>query len=171
MSLDSVPNMFLRSLCNMLAANFTASDSFSDITIFTPGFKLISEFSELQENNEKHAVFAAIEMMETLTELNNKYHEKFKHDIQMGIGINYGEVVVGNVGSEDKIEFAVTGDTVNTGKRIEMITKDHPNMILVRDNVYEKTRDLIQAKKWEPLFVKGKKEKINVYEILKRKDI
>ena len=125
----------------------------------------------LQENNEEHAVFAAIEMMETLTELNNKYHEKFKHDIQMGIGINYGEVVVGNVGSEDKIEFAVTGDTVNTGKRIEMITKDHPNMILVRDNVYEKTRDLIQAKKWEPLFVKGKKEKINVYEILKRKDI
>lgn len=125
----------------------------------------------LQENNEEHAVFAAIEMMETLTELNNKYHEKFKHDIQMGIGINYGEVVVGNVGSEDKIEFAVTGDTVNTGKRIEMITKDHPNMILVRDNVYEKTRELIQAKKWEPLFVKGKKEKINVYEILKRKDI
>ena len=89
----------------------------------------------------------------------------------MGIGINYGEVVVGNVGSEDKIEFAVTGDTVNTGKRIEMITKDHPNMILVRDNVYEKTQKLIQAKQWEPLFVKGKKEKIMVYEILKRKEM
>lgn len=125
----------------------------------------------LQENNEEHAVFAAIEMMEVLGELNHKYREKFKHDIQMGIGINYGEVIVGNVGSEDKIEFAVTGDTVNTGKRIEMITKDHPNMILVRDNVYEKTQELIQAKQWEPLHVKGKKEKIKVYEILKRKEI
>ncbi len=125
----------------------------------------------LQENNEEHAVFAAIEMMEVLKELNKKYHKKFNHDIQMGIGINYGEVVVGNVGSEDKIEFAVTGDTVNTGKRIETITKDHPNMILVRDNVYEKTRDLIQAKQWEPLHVKGKKEKIKVYEIIQRKEI
>jgi adenylate cyclase len=123
----------------------------------------------LQENNEEHAVFAAIEMMEALKELNSKYHKKFNHDIQMGIGINYGEVVVGNVGSEDKIEFAVTGDTVNTGKRIETITKDHSNMILVRDNVYEKTQELIQAKQWEPLFVKGKKEKIKVYEILQRK--
>jgi class 3 adenylate cyclase len=125
----------------------------------------------LQENNEEHAVFAAIEMMDKLNELNEKYREKFNHDIQMGIGINYGEVVVGNVGSEDKIEFAVTGDTVNTGKRIEMITKERPNLILVRDNVYEKTRELIQAKQWEPLFVKGKKEKISVYEVLKRKDI
>lgn len=125
----------------------------------------------LQENNEEHAVFAAIEMMEILEKLNDKYKDKFKHDIQMGIGINYGEVVVGNVGSEDRIEFAVTGDTVNTGKRIEMITKKHPNMILVRDNVYEKTHELIHAKQWEPLFVKGKKEKIMVYEILKRKEI
>lgn len=121
------------------------------------------------ENNEEHAVYAAIEMMDTLIELNAKYENRFNHAIQIGIGINYGEVVMGNVGSEDRIEFAVTGDTVNTGKRIEMITKDHPNTILIRNNVYEKTRELIEAKQWEPMNVKGKKEKIQVYEVLKRK--
>lgn len=124
----------------------------------------------LQQNNEEHAVFAAIEMMDALPKLNEKYMEKFKHNVKMGIGINYGEVVVGNVGSEDRIEFAVTGDTVNTGKRIETITKDYPNVILIRDNVYNKTKELIEAKAWEPLMVKGKKEKISVYEVLKRKE-
>jgi len=124
-----------------------------------------------QENNEEHAVYAAIEMMEGLKELNQKYKEKFNHVIQIGIGINYGEVVVGNVGSEDRIEFAVTGDTVNTGKRIEMITKNYPNAILIRDNVFFKTKQLIDAKQWEPLNVKGKRDKIQVYEVLQRKEI
>jgi class 3 adenylate cyclase len=123
----------------------------------------------LQENNEEHAVFAAIEMVDALHELNKKYRSVLKHEVQIGIGINYGEVVVGNVGSEDRIEFAVTGDTVNTGKRIETITKDHPNAILIRDNVYEKTKEMIEAREWEPLNVKGKKNKIQVYEVLRRK--
>ncbi len=123
----------------------------------------------LQDNNEQHAVFAATEMMDAVEELNARYKDKFTHDIQIGIGINYGEVVMGNVGSEDRIEFAVTGDTVNTGKRIETITKDHPNTILIRDNVYDKTRELIEARKWEPVMVKGKRNKIQVYEVLRRK--
>lgn len=123
----------------------------------------------IQENNEEHAVFAGIEMMEALVAFNEKYKTKMKQEIQMGIGINYGEVVVGNVGSEDRIEFAVTGDTVNTGKRIEMITKSHPNTILIRDTVYEKTKGLIEARQWELLNVKGKREKIQVFEVLKRK--
>jgi len=121
-------------------------------------------------NNEQHAVSAAIEMMNALPDLDKKYKDKFKSSVQMGIGINSGEVVVGNVGSEDRIEFAVTGDTVNTGKRIETITKDHPNVILIRDRVFEKTKELIEARAWEPLFVKGKREKISVYEILRRKE-
>ncbi|MEZ5084407.1 MAG: adenylate/guanylate cyclase domain-containing protein [Bacteroidales bacterium] len=123
----------------------------------------------ITQDNEQHAVIAAIEMMDASQKLNEKYREKFGRNIQMGIGINSGEVVVGNVGSEDRIEYAVTGDTVNTGKRIEMLTKEHPNLILIRDSVYEKSKNLIESKKWEPVLVKGKKEKLLVYEILKRK--
>ena len=122
------------------------------------------------ENNEEHAVFTAIEMIGALPELNDKYQDKFKTTIQVGIGINYGEVVMGNVGSEDRIEFAITGDTVNTGKRIEMLTKEFPNLILIRDRVFEKTKELIEASQWEPVNVKGKRDKIKVFEVLRKKE-
>ncbi len=58
---------------------------------------------EMFPDNETNAVFCAIKMMENLSKLNDKYQENFKREIQRGIGINYGEVVVGNVGSADRI--------------------------------------------------------------------
>jgi class 3 adenylate cyclase len=124
---------------------------------------------EMFPDNETNAVFCAIKMMENLSKLNDKYQEKFKREIQMGIGINYGEVVVGNVGSADRIRYSLSGDTVNTGKRIESITKDYPNSILISDSIYERTKEVVDAKAWEPLLVKGKKDKILVYEVLGRK--
>jgi class 3 adenylate cyclase len=75
-------------------------------------------------------------------------------------------VVAGNLGSEDRIRYSVTGDTVNTGKRIEDITKDHPGTILVSDNIYRKVKEVFRMKAWEPQVVKGKKDKVLVYELL-----
>ncbi|HRX97181.1 MAG TPA: hypothetical protein P5514_09580, partial [Bacteroidales bacterium] len=65
--------------------------------------------------------------------------------------------------------LAITGDTVNTGKRIETLTKDYPNRILIRDLVFEKTKNLIEAREWEAVNVKGKRDKIKVYEVIGRK--
>jgi class 3 adenylate cyclase len=121
---------------------------------------------ELFPDNEVNAVFCALKMRDILPLLNKKYREKFKTEIEIGIGINYGEVVAGNLGSEDRIRYSVTGDTVNTGKRIEDITKDHPNSILVSDSIYQNVKELVEVKAWEPLFVKGKKDKLLVYEVL-----
>ena len=122
---------------------------------------------ELFPDNEANAVYCALKMMDTLPRLNKKYKEKFKTEIEIGIGINSGEVVAGNLGSEDRIRYSVTGDTVNTGKRIETITKDHPDSILISDSTYQKVKDAIKTKAWDPLHVKGKKEKILVYEVLR----
>ncbi|UZR94716.1 adenylate/guanylate cyclase domain-containing protein [Chondrinema litorale] len=119
-------------------------------------------------NNEENAVFCAIEMMKKLESLNELYKDKLPTAVGMGIGINSGEVVAGNLGSEDKIEYSVTGDTVNTGKRIEMLTKDTPNTILISDTVFEKTKEIVTTKEWEPVAVKGKKEKIVVYQVLNK---
>ncbi len=124
---------------------------------------------EMFPDNETNAVYCAIKMMENLSKLNEKYQEKFKREIQMGIGVNYGEVVVGNVGSAERIRYSLSGDTVNTGKRIESITKDYPNSILISDSIYERSKEVIDAKAWEPIAVKGKKDKILVYEVIGRK--
>ena len=118
--------------------------------------------------NEQNAVFCAMEMLERLDMLNDKYAERFGQKIQIGIGVNSGEVVAGNLGSEDRIDYSVTGDTVNTGKRIETLTKDKPDRILISEGIFEKTKNLIQTKAWEPVAVKGKREKIQVFEVLGR---
>jgi class 3 adenylate cyclase len=114
---------------------------------------------------EKSAVFCAMEMMRCLEELNGKYRGRIGKDTLVGIGINYGEVVAGNLGSEYKIGYALTGDAVNTGKRIESITKDYPNSILMSEAIYQKVKDLVKVKEFEPLIVKGKKDPIRVYSI------
>lgn len=121
------------------------------------------------ENNDENAVFCALDMIENLKTLNEKYAAKLQEEIVVGIGINSGEVVAGNLGCEDKIEYSVTGDVVNTGKRIESITKDYPNAILISESVRERMRDLVELKAWEPIAVKGKKNKIRVFEVLGRK--
>ena len=120
-------------------------------------------------NNEENAVYCALEMMEKLALLNEKYRDKIKREIQMGIGLNSGEVVAGNLGSEEKISYSVTGDTVNTGKRIESLTKDKPNSILISAKVYERIPEKIQVEAWDLIEVRGKKEPIQVYEVMGKK--
>jgi adenylate cyclase len=120
-------------------------------------------------NNEANAVFCALEMMhQGLPELTKRYLDRVGQPIRMGIGIHGGEVVAGNLGSEDRIDYSLTGDTVNTGKRIEMLTKEHPDAILVSNAIHQVTKDLVRSKPWEPLHVKGKKDKILVHEVLGR---
>jgi adenylate cyclase len=121
-------------------------------------------------NKEKNAVFCALDMMEKLKNLNKKYKKLVQHEIKMGIGINSGEVIAGNLGSEERIDYALTGDTVNTGKRIEMITKEYPNSILISEPVYKNVKDLIRTKDFGAQAVKGKKEKVKVHEVLGKMD-
>lgn len=118
------------------------------------------------DQHEQRAVRCAIEMMEKLAELNQSYKERMGREVEMGIGINTGEAVAGNLGSEDKISYSVTGDTVNTGKRIETLSKEVPNSILISNSVYEAVSDIINVKVWDPIEVKGKRDKIQVYEVL-----
>lgn len=117
-------------------------------------------------NPEQSAVLCALEMREQLQVLNDRYRDKFQTEIQFGIGINFGDVIAGNLGSEDRIDYSVTGDTVNTGKRIEMLSKTIPNSILISETIYEPVKDLIEANSWGPVELKGKKGRMQVYEVI-----
>lgn len=122
------------------------------------------------EQNELNAVYCGLEMIQQLKKFNEKYKDQLGQEIVVGIGINYGEVVAGNLGSEERIDYSLTGDTVNTGKRIETVSKQYPNSILISENVYEKTKDIIETKAFDPIQVKGKKDKLKVYQVIGRKD-
>jgi class 3 adenylate cyclase len=141
---------------------------YNGLVIQFVGDEIFAAFGALEQSadSEANAVVCALKMMDTLPKLNKKYMEKFKTEIEIGIGLNSGEVVAGNLGSEDRIRFSLTGDTVNTGKRIETITKDQPNSILISDAIYQKVKKIVNVNAWEPIYVKGKKDQILVYEVL-----
>ena len=119
----------------------------------------------LTEQNERNAVFCALEMIKRLDKLNERYANKLGRRIAVGIGIHAGEVVAGNTGSEDRIGYSVTGDTVNTGSRIESLTRDFPNTILVSETVYRQVAHLVNARAWKPVLLKGKKDPFQVYQL------
>ncbi|MEJ2054815.1 MAG: adenylate/guanylate cyclase domain-containing protein, partial [Calditrichaceae bacterium] len=100
--------------------------------------------------SEQNAVFCALEMIHSLKKLNELFETKLGVEIIVGIGINAGEVIAGTVGSEERIDYCITGDTVNTGKRIETLTKEHPNSILISESVYNKVSDFFEVKAWQP---------------------
>ena len=122
------------------------------------------------KRNEQNAVLCALEMTASIAELNKVYQRKFDRTIRVGIGINSGSVVAGILGSKARLAYSITGDTVNTAKRIESLTKDLNNGILVSERVYSKSSRFIEARAWDPIQVKGKKEKLTVYEIIGKRN-
>ncbi len=118
---------------------------------------------------ERNAVFCALEMMNQLSTVNELCKEFTDKPLKIGIGINAGEVITGTLGSDEKIEFCVTGDNVNTAKRIEALTKDDPNTILISETVYEEVSELVDVKAWEPITVKGKSQPLQIYEVYGKK--
>ena len=114
---------------------------------------------------EISSVYCAIEMIKKLDKINSDLKDILPEKITVGIGINYGPIIAGNLGSEDRLTYAITGDAVNTAKRIESLTSDLPNAILINKSIYEKTKDLVSTKPWGELSVKGKEKKIMVYQI------
>ena len=118
--------------------------------------------------NQSNAVYCALDMIEQLKEINERYGEKFGREFNVGIGVNSGLVVAGNLGWEEKLAYSVTGDPVNIGKRIETLTKDLPNSILISDSTYQSVTGLFEVKTWDPVLVKGKSEEIVVHEVLGR---
>lgn len=137
------------------------------ITQFT-GDKIFATFGAPNpiKDPEISSVYCAIQMIKKLEEINSDLNDILPEKITVGIGINYGPIIAGNLGSDDRLTYAITGDAVNTAKRIESLTSDLSNSILINESIYEKTKDLVSTKPWGELSVKGKEKKIMVYQII-----
>jgi adenylate cyclase len=112
-------------------------------------------------NNEKQAVQAAIEMQKHLRSTPNSW---IRDHFNTGIGINSGDVVVGNIGSPRHMDYTAIGDEVNVASRIQSIAKG--GQILVSRNIYNSTTDCFQFRSIGSLRVKGKKRSIEIFEVL-----
>jgi adenylate cyclase len=134
------------------------------------GDAIVAVFGSLipLENPEMNAVKASIEMMQKLEELNRIWTERGDFPMYMGIGVNTGEVFLGNIGSQERMEFTVIGDTVNVASRFSGLAKG--GQILATKSALAGLDATVRIKELPPSPVKGKAELQEVYEVVYRED-
>ena len=127
-----------------------------------------------QEDHAEFAVRCALDMERKIEELQKKWASEGKTPLDMGIGINTGEVLVGNIGaSGKKMDYTVIGDSVNLGSRIESLTRKYGVRILVSEFTLEKIKDRVSSGKighievvgLDRVIVKGRETPVGIYEI------
>ena len=135
------------------------------------GDAIMAVFGEPIQNDEHaaNAVKCGYEMLNKVQELNKKWEEEGNPKIEIGIGINTGEVFIGNVGSENRMEYTVIGDTVNLASRLEGYNKTYKTKMLVSKTTYEHVKKFADVVKIPEVEIRGKANKIDIYEILRVK--
>jgi len=111
----------------------------------------------------KNCARAALAMRLELRQLNEKWREEGRMGLGMGIGINQGEVIVGNIGSQERMDRTVIGDSVNLASRLEGLTRIYGVDILIGATVAELVRDEFHLRSVARVQVKGKSKPVDVF--------
>jgi len=135
------------------------------------GDAIVAVFGSLIPLNTpaKNAVAAAIEMMERLPDLNRRWEARYDFYMNIGVGINTGEVFLGNIGSPERMEFTVIGDAVNVASRFSGLAR--PGQILVTKETLAHLGADFPVREHPPVAVKGKSDKLEVFEVVYRQSV
>jgi adenylate cyclase len=114
----------------------------------------------------KSCARAALGMRRELSQLNQAWREQGRMGLGMGIGVNHGEVIVGNIGSQDRMDPTVIGDAVNLASRLEGLTRIYGVDILVGASVAELVRDEVYLRSVARVQVKGKTKPVDVFTLV-----
>ncbi|MCP4365878.1 MAG: adenylate/guanylate cyclase domain-containing protein, partial [Planctomycetes bacterium] len=112
------------------------------------------------------AVSAAMDIKNNLKGFNDWLKDQMGENIGIGIGINTGEVISGNVGSKEKMEYTVVGGPVNMAFRIQDCTKEKINSILISSFTHNEIRDRVKTTSWGKKPLKGRAEEMELFEVL-----
>ena len=121
-------------------------------------------------NDTENAINSALLMREVLRRFNKGRGGDKKPVINIGCGINTGHVLVGQIGSEDRMEYTVIGDTVNLASRIESLNKPFATDILISADAYNIVKGMFNVEPMRMIKVKGKSEPLQIYAVLGRKN-
>lgn len=151
-------NFYLTEMTTIIFANEGTIDKFM-------GDCIMAVFgAPVQHDDDVYkAVKSGVEIQKKIEEMNAERIAEGKQEIHVGIGINYGEAVVGNIGSTQRLEYTVIGDSVNTAARLQTLAKG--GEIVVSDSVYREVKDHFSFIPMEPVKVKGKTRVLKAWKI------
>ncbi|HBA60859.1 MAG TPA: hypothetical protein DCZ92_08575 [Elusimicrobia bacterium] len=115
-------------------------------------------------NDAERAVRAGLRMQAKINEYNFRQRSAGNPELHIGIGINTGTAVAGNIGSDKRKEYSVIGDTVNIAARLQALAKGGD--VVISHATYEEVQDLVKVEKLPPQMLKGKEVPVNVYRVL-----
>ncbi len=119
-----------------------------------------------QPDHAERACRTAIEMTEELGKLQKKWEAEGRPVIRIGVGINTGDMVVGNMGSDMRFDYTVMGDSVNLGARLEGINKEYGTSIVISEYTYDKINGRLFCREIDSVRVKGKHVPVKIYELI-----
>ena len=117
------------------------------------------------EDHAEHAVQTALAMSAALTELNAHWQSQGRPTLDIGIGINTGEMVAGNIGSDTIMSYTVIGDAVNLGARLESLNKDYNTRIIISEATRARLKGQYDIHPLGDVVVKGKSKPVAIFEV------
>jgi len=126
---------------------------------------------EKHDDDALQSVLSGLEMIDAVVKFNENQRKLGKCEFHIGIGLNYGEVTVGNIGSERKMDYTVIGDAVNLASRMEGLTKTYHCDILISESLFEELRktgaENLQYRLLDTVAVKGKTKGVKIFTVKK----
>jgi adenylate cyclase len=119
----------------------------------------------LDPDHADHAVQMALAMLRELEVLNERWRSEGRPTFDIGIGINTGDVIVGNVGSEKTLSYTVIGDNVNLGSRLESLNKELKSHIIISGSTREMLKGSYYIRSLGSVKVKGKTREVSIYQV------
>jgi adenylate cyclase len=158
-------NIYLQSMTDIIIKYFGTLDKYIGDAVMAFWGAPIE-----MEDHALNACKASIEMMEALKVMNKKWESENKPILEIGIGINTGDMIVGNMGSAARMDYTLMGDNVNLGSRLEGTTKFYRIGIIISEFTYQYVKDDIIARELDLIRVKGKALPVKIYELMAIKD-
>lgn len=120
------------------------------------------------EDDALQSVLAGLDMIDELEGFNDWQKKQGRDEFKIGIGINYGVVTIGNIGSEKKMDYTIIGDSVNLASRMEGLTKLYKEPILISESLFKKISKKLPCRMIDRVIVQGKTMGVKVYSVCRK---
>jgi adenylate cyclase len=117
-----------------------------------------------------HAVRAALGMLDALGDQNARWAGEGRPALEIGIGVNSGDMVAGIIGSDTVMSYTVIGDAVNLGSRLESLNKEYGTRLIISEATRVRLKGRYDMKPLGDVTVKGRSEPVSIFEVLARRD-